>query len=109
MFDTINFVLRILTLAPLISITFVLGMEYFRHIDGNGLTRVRGSLLLLSIGIGAEMAIRLMGDISSIMNGISLQQWLADAQVLIVLSRMVMLVGVWGFYRLITKHNKNNG
>ena len=109
MFDTINFILRILTLAPLVSIIFVLGMEYFRHIDGNGLTRVRGSLLLLSIGIGAEMAIRLVGDLSAIMLGIGVQQWLTDAQALIVLSRIAMLVGVWGFYRLITKHNKNNG
>jgi hypothetical protein len=105
MIEITNFLVRLSTIIPLGVIVGVLGVQYLRHLGSNGLTPVRKGLFLLSLGMGAEIIVRLVGDVVYFCGLNSVQGWLTDVQWVIVIARIVYFVGVLQFAKLVlAKH-----
>lgn len=99
-----NFILRIVTIIPVFVIIFILIRSIIEKRNLNGLTPTRWALLLLAVGLGAEIFVRLVGDIHIVAGfGNGVQSFLKNAQWVLVAARGLMFVGVAAFADLFLK------
>lgn len=101
MIDILLITVRFFTLLPL---TLLLSKQLSNIIlkpATNGLAKTRKVLFTLTFAIWTEVLFFAIYDIHALVLGVDRLQWITQAQLAILLVRIVMLYAVWRFYRLL--------
>lgn len=95
------FIIRVITLWPL-SILLVRQLRNIvEHSATNGKLATRTALLALTFGLFFDNAVYVYGGFVQILTGRGYMQFLGDAQLLLLTGKVLVLIAVWKFYRLI--------
>lgn len=101
MIDILLITIKFFTLLPL---TILLVKQFINIIlrpATNGLAKTRKVLLTLTVAIWTEVVFFAIYDIHALILGVGRLEWITQAQLAVILVRIIMLYAVWRFYRLL--------
>lgn len=95
------FIVRIFTLIPLSILLVRQLVNIFDHPATNGKLATRTALLALTFGLFFDTSVYVYGAILQIITGHGYMQFLGEAQAILFIGKLLVLLAVWKFYRLI--------
>jgi len=102
-YDWLFFIIRILTITPLVYLLIKQGFNIIKRRGFNGLSKTRKTLLLCTIAVLARQSVYFVGDLHCLFLNKNKHIWFGQVQLVLLAVNITILYAILRFYQLFSK------